>query len=303
MILGRSNLVYRNKENPNHFITAGLIEHFDVIPIHVDVNIVDNDILDTEAFRAWRPEFANAVFELENGQYKCGVEVEKMSKSFYNVVNPDALIERYGADTLRMYEMFLGPIEQSKPWDTKGIEGVYRFLRKFWRLFFDESGNIALNDASPTGAELKSLHKTIQKIEEDIERFSLNTAVSAFMICVNELTDLKCSKRQILEPLLILISPFAPHFAEELWNVCGNSTSVVLQKYPEFNAEHVAESTFECPVSFNGKMRFTLTVSIDATQDELIRLVLEAPESQKWLEGNPPKKVIVVPRKIVNVVV
>ena len=303
MILGRSNIIYRNKENSNHFISAGLIENFEVMPIHVDVNIVNNDILDTEALKKWRPEFANATFETENGKFLCGVEVEKMSKSFYNVVNPDVLIERYGADTLRLYEMFLGPIEQSKPWDTNGIEGVYRFLKKFWRLFFDAQGNLNLSDEDPTAAELKTLHKTIKKIEEDIERFSLNTAVSAFMICVNELTELKCSKRKILEPLLVLVSPFAPHFAEELWHVCGNENYVVHQTFPEFQAKFVTESTFECPVSFNGKMRFILTVPVDATQEQVTKMVIEAPEAQKWLEGNPPKKVIVVPRKIVNVVV
>jgi leucyl-tRNA synthetase len=303
MILGRSNIIYRNRENADHFVSAGLIDQYDVMPIHVDVNIVDNDILDTEALKKWRPEFVNATFELEDGKFICGVEIEKMSKSFYNVVNPDDLIARYGADTLRLYEMFLGPIEQSKPWDTKGIEGVFRFLKKFWRLFFDENGNVALTDDSPDAAELKTLHKTIKKIEEDIERFSLNTAVSAFMICVNELTELKCNKRSILNPLLVLISPFAPHFAEELWHLSGNETSVVLAHFPVFNAEYVTENTFECPVSFNGKMRFTLTVSVDATQDEITLMVLNAPESQKWLGGNSPKKVIVVPGKIVNVVI
>jgi leucyl-tRNA synthetase len=303
MILGRSNIIYRNKENPNHFISAGLIENFEVMPIHVDVNIVNNDILDTEALKKWRPEFANASFETENGKFLCGVEVEKMSKSFYNVVNPDVLISKYGADTLRLYEMFLGPIEQSKPWDTNGIEGVYRFLRKFWRLFFDNQGSLNLSDEEPTAAELKALHKTIRKIEEDIERFSLNTAVSAFMICINELTELKCSKRKILEPLLVLVSPFAPHFAEELWHVCGNDSFVVQQNFPIFHEKYVTESTFECPVSFNGKMRFILSVPMDATQEQVTKMVLEAPEAQKWLEGNPPKKIIVVPRKIVNVVV
>lgn len=303
MILGRSNIVYRNKENTGQFISAGLIDRYEVMPMHVDVNIVHNDVLDTEAFKNWRAEFADAVFELENGKYICGVEVEKMSKSFYNVVNPDSLIARYGADTLRLYEMFLGPVEQSKPWDTNGIEGVFRFLKKFWRLFFDAQGNVTVTDEEPAAAELKVLHKTIKKIEEDIERFSLNTAVSAFMICVNELTDLKCSKKKILQPLLVLISPFAPHFAEELWHLCGNNTSVVQADFPVFNPGFVTESTFECPVSFNGKMRFTLSVPVDATQEQVTAMVLGAPEAQKWLGGNPPKKVIFVPRKIVNVVV
>lgn len=303
MILGRSNIVYRNKENANHFISAGLIEKFDVMPIHVDVNIVDNDILNTEAFKNWRPEFADATFELENGKFICAVEIEKMSKSFFNVVNPDILIDRYGADTLRLYEMFLGPVEQSKPWDTKGVEGVFRFLKKFWRLFYDSEGSFLVSNENPSIQELKTLHKTIRKIEEDIERFSLNTAVSAFMICINELTDLKCNTKQILEPLLVLISPFAPHFAEELWQQCGNAQSIVHASFPIFKAEYIAESTFECPVSFNGKMRFTLTVSVDASQEEITTMVLEAPESQKWLEGKQPKKIIIVPRKIVNVVV
>jgi leucyl-tRNA synthetase len=303
MILGRSNIVYRNRENPNHFISVNLIDRFDVMPLHVDVNIVHNDLLDTEDFKKWRPEFASAEFETENGKFFCGVEVEKMSKSFYNVVNPDVLIARYGADTLRLYEMFLGPIEQSKPWDTKGIEGVFRFLKKFWRLFFDQDGIFSVTDENPTPTELKTLHKTISKIEEDIERFSLNTAVSAFMICVNELTDLKCNKRQVLEPLIILISPFAPHFAEELWHTSGHNTSVVHANFPKFNPEFVSESTFECPVSFNGKMRFTISLSVEATQEQVTAMVLDAPEAQKWLGGNPPKKIIVVPGKIVNVVV
>jgi len=303
MIMGRSNIVYRNKENANHFISAGLIDKFDVLPIHVDVNIVENDILDTQAFKKWRPEFANATFELENEKFVCAVEVEKMSKSFYNVVNPDHLIAKYGADTLRLYEMFLGPIEQSKPWDTNGIEGVFRFLKKFWRLFFDQDGNIALSNEEPNVAELKALHKAIKKIGEDIERFSLNTAISAFMICINELTDLKCNKRKILDSLLILVSPFAPHFAEELWHLSGNNDFVVLQKFPEFKEEYLAESSFECPVSFNGKMRFTMTVPMDASKEEVTKMVMDASESQKWLDGNTPKKVIVVPGKIVNVVV
>ncbi len=303
MILGRSNVIYRNRENSNQYISAGLIEGYDVMPIHVDVNIVENDILDTEALKKWRPEFASATFEMENGKFFCGVEIEKMSKSFYNVVNPDNLIARYGADTLRLYEMFLGPIEQSKPWDTKGIEGVFRFLKKFWRLFFDQDGNIAVNDAEPDAAELKVLHKTIKKISEDIERFSLNTAVSAFMICINELTDLKCNKKRILEPILILISPFAPHFAEELWHLCGNTDSVVHATFPAFITEYVAEETFECPVSFNGKMRFTLSIPVDAGQEEVKKMVLEAPETQKWIGENAPQKIIVVPGKIINIVI
>jgi leucyl-tRNA synthetase len=302
MILGRSNIVYRNKKNPNHFISFGLIGKFDVMPIHVDVNLVDNDVLDIELFKKWRSEFANAEFETENGKFVCGVEIEKMSKSFFNVVNPDDLIEKYGADTLRLYEMFLGPIEQSKPWDTKGIEGVYRFLRKFWRLFFNTEGIFCLSDEEPNPEELKILHKTIKKIEEDIERLSLNTAVSALMICVNELTDLKCNKRKILQPLLILLSPFAPHFCEELWHLSGNENTIVKDKFPEFISSCVIENTFDCPISFNGKMRFIMKISIEATQQEITKMVMEAPESQKWLESKTPKKVIVVPHKIVNIV-
>ncbi len=303
MILGRSNIVYRDKNNQNHFISSGLINKYDTTPIHVDVNIVENDILDIEQFKKWRPEFKNATFELENGKYICGIEIEKMSKSFYNVVNPDILIEKYGADTLRLYEMFLGPIEQYKPWDTKGIEGVSRFIKKFWRLFFDTNGNFSLSEDAPKSEELKILHKTIHKIEEDIERFSLNTTISAFMICINELTDLKCNKRSILEPLLILIAPFAPHFAEELWNKAGHTTSIHLEQFPKFNAKYITEDTFQCPISFNGKMRFTMQLSSSATQDEITQTVLQVEETQKWLDGKTPKKVIVIPKKIVNIVI
>jgi len=303
MILGRSNIVYRDKNNQNHFISSGLINKYDTTPIHVDVNIVENDILDIEQFKKWRPEFKNATFDLENGKYICGIEIEKMSKSFYNVVNPDVLIEKYGADTLRLYEMFLGPIEQYKPWDTKGIEGVSRFIKKFWRLFFDTNGNFSLSEDAPKSEELKILHKTIHKIEEDIERFSLNTTISAFMICINELTDLKCNKRSILEPLLILIAPFAPHFAEELWNKAGHTTSIHLEQFPKFNAKYIIEDTFQCPISFNGKMRFTMQLSSSATQDEITQTVLQVEETQKWLDGKTPKKVIVIPKKIVNIVI
>ncbi len=272
-------------------------------PIHTDVNLVSNDILDVDAIRNWRPEFNNAKFILEGDKYVCGWEVEKMSKSKYNVQNPDDLVEKYGADTLRMYEMFLGPVEQSKPWDTNGIEGVYRFIRKLWRLFIDDEENLIATNDAPDGAELKVLHKTIKKVTEDIERFSLNTCVSSFMICVNELGDLKCRKRAILEPLSILISPFAPHIAEELWNKMGHSESISKADFPICNEEYLIESTVKYPVSFNGKMRFLLEVAAGTSKEDVEKAVLAAPESEKWLEGKAPKKMIVVPGKIVNVVI
>lgn len=272
-------------------------------PLYVDIDLVENDVLDTEGFKKWRPEFEDAEFILEDGKYNCGHEVEKMSKSKHNVQNPDALIEKYGADTLRLYEMFLGPLEYHKPWDTKGIEGVFRFIKKLWRLYHDENNNFLVSDAEPTKDELKVLHKTIKKIKDDIERFSFNTAVSTYMICVNELSDLKCNKRTILSELSILISSYAPHLAEELWNLLGNQDSITYQQFPEFKEEYVKENTFAYPVSFNGKMRFKLELPIDTPKEEVEKAVLEAEEAQKWLDGKVPKKVIVVPRKIVNVVV
>jgi leucyl-tRNA synthetase len=302
MIQGRSNFVYRI-QGTNTYVSHGLKDQYEVQSIHVDVNIVSNDILDLEAFKKWQPQFDSAEFILEDGKYFCGWEVEKMSKSKHNVQNPDDLIEKYGADTLRMYEMFLGPLEQSKPWDTNGIEGVSRFIRKFWRLFHDEQLKFRVSDDAPTPEELKVLHKTIKKVQEDIERFSFNTAVSSFMICTNELSDLKCDKRSILSDLVILISPYAPHIAEELWNLLGNKGSVCNAGFPEFKAEYTVDNTFTYPVSFNGKTRFMLGLPADMPAAEVEKAVLAAPESQKWLAGNPPKKVIVVPRKIVNVVV
>jgi leucyl-tRNA synthetase len=302
MIQGRSSLVYRIK-GTSQFVSYNLRNNYDVIDMHVDVNIVNDDILDQEAFRKWRPDLANAEFILEDGKYICGYEVEKMSKSLHNVVNPDDLIAHYGADTLRLYEMFLGPLEQSKPWDTKGIEGVFRFIRKFWRLYHDRDNNFVVTDEEPTKEELKSLHKTIRKVKEDIERFSFNTAVSTFMICVNELSELKCNKKAILEPLVILISPYAPHIAEELWEQLGHKESVVHGSFPEFNGAFVAEDTFCYPVSFNGKMRFQLELDLSLTVPEIEQAVLQAPESAKWLQGKPPKKIIVVPKKIVNIVI
>lgn len=277
-------------------------EHFSDA-IHVDVNIVHNDILDIEAFRLWQPHLSNAEFILEDGKYLCGWEVEKMSKSKFNVQNPDDLIEKYGADTLRLYEMFLGPLEQSKPWDTNGIEGVFRFMRKLWRLFHDFDNNFVVNNNPPTAAELKVLHKTIKKLQDDIERFSFNTAVSNFMICVNDLSELKCNNRSILSQLTILISSYAPHIAEELWSLLGNTESVTKATFPVYNEAFTVENTFEYPVSFNGKMRFKLELSLDLSVPEIEKAVIEAPESAKWLEGKAPRKVIVVAGKIVNVVV
>ncbi len=271
--------------------------------LHVDINLVHNDTLDIEAFKQWQPHLNKSLFILEDGKYFCGSEVEKMSKSKYNVQNPDDLIERYGADTLRLYEMFLGPLEQSKPWDTSGIEGVFRFIRKFWRLFHDHDINFSVSNEAPTAAELKALHKTIKKVQEDNERFSFNTAVSAFMICVNELTELKCNKRAILNELVVLVSPYAPHIAEELWQLLGNEGYVCNAVFPEYKPEFTIDNTFAYPVSFNGKMRFTLELPVDMPVPEIEKAVLAASEAQKWLGGLPPKKVIIVPRKIVNVVV
>jgi leucyl-tRNA synthetase len=302
MIQGRSNFVYRVK-GTNKFVSYGLRKEYDVQRIHVDINIVDNDVLDLEAFRKWQPEFADAEFILEDGKYICGWEVEKMSKSLYNVQNPDDLIEKYGADTLRLYEMFLGPIEQSKPWDTKGIEGVFRFIKKFWRLFHNEKNVLSISEDKATEAELKVLHKTIKKLQEDIERFNFNTGVSAFMICTNELADLKCNKRAILEPLTVLIAPYAPHLAEELWHLLGHKESVVTAAYPEFNADYLKESSITYPVSFNGKMRFKIDLPADMSKEEIEQAVLQAEESQRWLEGKTVRKIIVVPKRIVNVVV
>lgn len=302
MIQGRSNFVYRVK-GTNTFVSYNLRRQYDVQQLHVDVNIVENDILDTNKFRSWRPDFADAKFILEDGKYNCGWEVEKMSKSMHNVVNPDDLIDRYGADTLRLYEMFLGPLEQAKPWDTSGIEGVFRFIRKFWRLFHDDEINFRVSDDVPTAAELKILHKTIKRVQDDIERISFNTAVSSFMICVNELTELKCHKRAILNELVILVSPYAPHIAEELWQLLGNKGNVCNANFPEYNAAYTMDNTFAYPVSFNGKMRFTLELPVETPVHEIEKAVLNAPEAQKWLGGTVPKKVIIVPKKIVNVVI
>ncbi|MDP4187302.1 MAG: class I tRNA ligase family protein, partial [Bacteroidota bacterium] len=298
----RSNFVYRMKES-NTFVSYNLIDKYETIPIHVDINLVSNDILDIEAFRNWNPEYKTAEFILENDKYVCGWSVEKMSKSMFNVVNPDDVVEKYGADTLRMYEMFLGPIDQSKPWDTNGIDGVHKFLRKFWKLFHDKDNKPCLSDEAPSADELKILHKTIQKIQSDIEGFSFNTSVSAFMICVNELNDIKCNKRAILEPLTILISPFAPHIAEELWQLLGHNESITIAPFPKFEEKYLVENTFSYPISFNGRMRFKLEVSKSKNAEEIKQLVLIHENTQKYLEGKTVKKVIVVPGKIVNIVI
>ncbi len=300
MIQGRSNFVYRIK-NTNTFVSFGLKDQYDVQPIHVDVNIVSNDKLDLEAFKAWQPDFHNAEFILEDGQYVCGWAIEKMSKSMHNVVNPDTIIERYGADTLRFYEMFLGPLEQSKPWDTNGIDGVHRFLKKLWNLYW-AGDSVKVTDEAASKDEFKSLHKLIKKVTADIENFSFNTSVSAFMICVNELTSLATNKREILKPLLILLSPYAPHIAEELWHAIGEEGSVVTAEWPEFNEAYLVEDNFTYPVSFNGKTRFMLSLPATLTPQEVEAAVLSAPEAEKWLEGKTPRKVIVVPKRIVNIV-
>ena len=301
MIQGRSNFVYRIK-NTNTFVSFNLKDQYDTMPIHVDINIVHNDVLDIEAFRNWSPEYKDAEFILEDGKYICGWAVEKMSKSMFNVINPDDIVKKYGADTLRLYEMFLGPIEQAKPWDTNGIDGVYRFLRKFWNLFFTK-GEFTVTDEEPSKEELKSLHKLIKKVTFDIENFSFNTAVSAFMICVNELTSLKCNKRSILTDLTICLSPFAPHISEELWHKLGNETTIFDAQWPTYNEEYLKEDVFSYAISFNGKTRFTLDFRPDATREEIEKSVLEHPNSQKWLNGKAPRKIIIVPGKIVNVVI
>lgn len=301
MIQGRSNFVYRIK-GTNKFVSLNLKEQYEVTPIHVDVNIVHNDILDIEAFRNWNPEYRTADFILEDGKYICGWAIEKMSKSMFNVVNPDDIVEKYGADTLRLYEMFLGPLEQSKPWDTNGIDGVHRFLRKVWTLFYKD-GNLSVTDDVASCEELKSLHKLIKKVSFDIEHFSFNTSVSAFMICVNELTSLKCSKRVTLTDLIVCLAPFAPHMAEELWHALGNNSSVCDAKWPAWNEEYLKEDAFPYAISFNGKSRYVLEFPADATHEEIEKAVLAHPNSRKWMEDKSPKKIIIVPKKIVNVVI
>ncbi len=303
MIQGSSRFVFR-KKGTQVFVSAGLVGNSEVDKLHVDVNMVDGVELDIEAFKKWRNnEYANARFELENGKYVCGVEVEKMSKSKFNTVNPDILVEKYGADTFRMYEMFLGPVEQSKPWDTKGIEGVHRFIKKFWRLCFDEMKGKVWVDEAPTAEELKILHKTIKKIEEDTERYSFNTAISTFMICINELFDLGCHKKAILEQVLILITPYAPHFAEELWSAMGNEGLIVDASYPVFDPQYVLETAKEYPVSINGKVRANISIALDAPEEQVREIVLANAAVQKWVEDKPVKKLIFVKGRMINIVI
>lgn len=308
MIQGRSNFVYRLVDDEgkptNTFVSHGLIKDYKTSPLHVDVNMVDNEVLNLSRFKIWRPEYADADFMLENGKYICGVEVEKMSKSKFNVVNPDDLIERYGADTLRMYEMFLGPLEQSKPWNTNGIEGVFKFLRKFWRLFHDADWNFNVSNAEPTKAELKALHKIIRKVEEDVERFSFNTSVSSFMIAVNELTDLKCNKRAILQDMVVILEPYAPHICEELWVLLGNQPGTVSYAvYPQFNPAYLVEDEFSYPVSINGKMKTNISFSLMMDNTAIETAIRSHADVLKYLDGKEPKKVIVVKGRIVNIVV
>ncbi len=301
MIQGRSNFVYRLK-GTNTFVSYNLKEAYDVTPIHVDVNIVENDIMDIEAFRNWNPAYKTAEFILEDGKYICGYAVEKMSKSMFNVVNPDQIIERYGADTLRMYEMFLGPLEQAKPWDTNGIDGVHRFLKKYLSLFFDNADTFRLSDEKANKDELKALHKLIKKLSHDIEHFSFNTSISAFMICVNDLLSLKCDKREILEQLTILLSPFAPHITEEVWEKSGHTETIFNQNWPTYNEEFLKEDSIVYPVSFNGKVRFNMELPADMQKSDIEKAALAHEGSTKWLDGKAPKKVIVVPGRIINIV-
>ena len=302
MIQGRSNFVYRVKDT-NTFVSLNLSKEYDVTPLHVDVNIVTNDVLDIDAFRAWRPEYKDAEFILENGKYICGWAIEKMSKSMFNVVNPDTIVENFGADTLRLYEMFLGPLEQSKPWDTNGIDGCHRFLRKVWNIFFDRDDKLQLTDDEPTRDELKAIHRLIKKVSEDIPVFSYNTTVSAFMICANELASLKCNKRAVMELFVIVLSPFAPHICEELWAALGHETSVCDAQWPAFNEEYLKEDSVKYTISFNGKARFTMDFATEAGREEIEAAVLANEMTQKYIDGKSIKKIIVVPKKIVNIVV
>lgn len=301
MIQGRSNTVYKLKDK-NTFVSYGLRKDYETIELYADVNMVDNDKLDIEAFKAWRSEYKDSEFILEDGQFKCGFLVEKMSKSKYNTVTPDDMIEKYGADTLRMYEMFLGPIELSKPWNTHGIDGVAKFLRRLWTLFYDANGNFIVTEEKPKAEEYKVLHKTIKKVEYDIEHLSFNTSVSEFMICVNELTKLKCHKKDILEQLLIVLSPFAPHISEELWQALGHEKSIIFSSYPKFDESYIKEDEYEYPIMVNGKMRTKIKFPLDKNPKEIEAEVLANEIVQKWLDGKSPKKIIVVPKKIVNVV-
>ena len=308
MIQGRSNFVYRINSDDHSkapvFVSLGLKDQYDTTPIHVDVNIVQNDILDTEAFKAWRPEYNNAEFILEDGKYVCGWAVEKMSKSMFNVVNPDMIVEKYGADTLRLYEMFLGPVEQSKPWDTNGIDGCHRFLKKLWGLYFGRAeGEILINDDEPSKDSLKSLHKLIKKVSLDIENFSYNTSISAFMIAVSELSQQKCHSREVLKTLAILIAPFAPHMAEELWETLGGEGSICDAEWPVYNESYLVENEVQLTISFNGKARYQMTFPADASNEDIQKTVLADEKALKYIDGKQIVKVIVVPKKIVNIVI
>ena len=302
MIQGRSNFVYRIKDT-NTFVSLGLKDQYDTTPIHVDVNIVKNDVLDVEAFKAWRPEYETAEFILEDDKYICGWAVEKMSKSMFNVVNPDMIVERYGADTLRLYEMFLGPVEQSKPWDTNGIDGCHRFLKKLWQLFWDKDGNLQADATEPTADNMKSLHKLIKKVTADIEEFSYNTSISAFMVAINELTAQKCRSREVMTQIVALLAPFAPHMAEELWEALGQEGSVCDAQWPAFDEKYLVESSVQLGVQFNGKVRFAMQFPADATPEQMVEMALAAPEAQKHLEGKQIVKTIAMPKRIVNIVV
>ena len=302
MIQGRSNFVYRIKDT-NTFVSLGLKDQYDTTPIHVDVNIVQNDVLDVEAFKQWRPEYSTAEFVLEDGKYVCGWAIEKMSKSMYNVVNPDMIVEKYGADTLRLYEMFLGPINQSKPWDSNGIDGCFRFLRKVWNLFYPKNGDWAVTDDAPTKENLKTLHKLIKKVSEDIEVFSYNTSIPAFMIAVGELAQQKCTSREVLQQVVVLLAPFAPHIAEELWHTLGNNTTVCDAQWPQYDEQYLKEYSQTLSISFNGKTRFTLEFPADASKENIQETTLASEQAQKYLEGKQVVKVIVVPGRIVNIVI
>ena len=302
MIQGRSNFVYRIKDT-NTFVSLGLKDQYDTTPIHVDVNIVQNDVLDVEAFKQWRPEYSTAEFVLEDGKYVCGWAIEKMSKSMYNVVNPDMIVEKYGADTLRLYEMFLGPINQSKPWDSNGIDGCFRFLRKVWNLFYPKNGDWAVTDDAPTKENLKTLHKLIKKVSEDIEVFSYNTSIPAFMIAVGELAQQKCTSREVLQQVVVLLAPFAPHIAEELWHTLGNNTTVCDAQWPQYDEQYLKEDSQTLSISFNGKTRFTLEFPADASKEYIQETTLASEQAQKYLEGKQVVKVIVVPGRIVNIVI
>ena len=301
MIQGVSAFVYRIV-GTKKFVSAGLRKEYNTSALHVDVAIAPNHELNIEEFKKWREDFADAEFVLEDGKYICGSEVEKMSKSKYNVVTPDDIILQYGADTLRLYEMFLGPLEQSKPWSTQGISGVHNFLRRLWRLFHGKENVFQVSDEAASKAELKTLYKTVKKVEDDVERFSFNTTVSSFMICVNELTDLKCNKREILEPLLVILSPYAPHFAEELWEKLGNTESITKANFPQWKEEYLVEDEFEYPISINGKVKSKIKLSLQLTKEDIEKAVLSAPETAKLFDG-APKKIIVVPGRIVNIVI